>query len=30
MPVCIHVNHALMDGFHVSKYLELFQNFLNE
>ena len=30
MPICIHVNHALMDGFHLSKYLELFQKLLNE
>ncbi len=30
MPISIHVNHALMDGFHVSKYLELFQKLLNE
>lgn len=30
MPVSIHVNHALVDGLHVAKYLELFQNYLNE
>lgn len=30
MPISIHVNHALMDGFHLGKYLELFQKLLNE
>lgn len=25
MPVSIHVHHALMDGFHVGQYVELFQ-----
>jgi len=30
MPVDIHVNHALMDGFHVGKFIERFQELLNE
>jgi len=30
MPVDIHVNHALMDGFHVGKYVERFQELLND
>jgi len=29
LPVDIHVNHALMDGFHVGKYVERFQELLN-
>lgn len=29
MPVSIHVNHALMDGFHVGQYAVLFQELLN-
>ena len=29
MPVSIHVHHGLMDGFHVGKYCELFQDLLN-
>ncbi|MFT3827538.1 MAG: chloramphenicol acetyltransferase [Chitinophagaceae bacterium] len=29
MPVSIHVNHALMDGYHVGMYLEMFQELLN-
>jgi len=29
MPVSIHVNHALMDGFHVGQYAALFQELLN-
>lgn len=29
MPVSIHVNHALMDGFHVSKFVDRFQILLN-
>jgi len=28
LPVDIHVNHALMDGFHVGKYVERFQELL--
>jgi len=28
LPVDIHVNHALMDGFHVGKYIERFQELL--
>lgn len=30
MPVDIHANHALMDGFHVGKFIERFQKLLNE
>jgi len=30
MPVDIHVNHALMDGFHVGKFIEKFQELLNQ
>lgn len=30
MPVDIHANHALMDGFHVGKFIEHFQKLLNE
>lgn len=30
MPIDIHVNHALVDGLHVGKYLELFQALLND
>ncbi|MFH0735210.1 MAG: chloramphenicol acetyltransferase [bacterium] len=30
MPVSIHVNHALVDGFHGGRYYELFQNLLDE
>lgn len=30
LPVSIHVNHALVDGLHVGKYLELFQKYLDE
>lgn len=30
LPVSIDVHHALMDGYHVGKYLELFQKYLNE
>ena len=29
MPVAVHVNHALVDGIHVGKFLEEFQNNLN-
>lgn len=29
MPVSIHVHHALMDGFHVGKYIEEFQKLMN-
>lgn len=29
MPVSIHAHHGLMDGYHVSKFIELFQNHLN-
>ncbi len=28
LPVDIHVNHALMDGFHVGKYVERYQELL--
>jgi chloramphenicol O-acetyltransferase type A len=30
MPIDIHVNHALIDGLHVGKYLELLQKLLDE
>lgn len=30
MPVSIHVNHALMDGYHVSLFVEEFQRLMNE
>lgn len=30
LPVDVHVNHALMDGFHVGKFFERFQQLLNE
>ena len=30
LPVSIEANHALADGFHIAKYLENFQLFLNE
>lgn len=29
MPVSIHVHHALMDGFHVGEFTELFQRLMN-
>jgi len=29
MPVSIEVHHALMDGIHVAKFLDLFQHYLN-
>ena len=29
MPVSIEAHHGLMDGFHLAKYLEEFQNQLN-
>ncbi len=30
MPVSIHVNHALMDGYHVGEYVNLFQELMNK
>ncbi len=30
MPVSIHVHHALLDGFHVGQYVDLFQQMLND
>lgn len=30
MPVSIHVNHALMDGFYVGQFVDLFQQGMNE
>ena len=30
MPVSIHVHHGLVDGFHMGKYVELFQQLMNE
>lgn len=29
MPVSVHVHHALMDGYHVGKFLERYQELLN-
>lgn len=29
MPVSVHVNHALMDGYHVALFLEKFQDVMN-
>lgn len=29
MPVSVHVHHALMDGYHVGRFLERFQELLN-
>ena len=30
MPVSVHVHHALMDGFHVGQFINLFQEELNK
>jgi len=30
MPVDVHANHAVMDGFHVSKFIERFQELLKQ
>jgi chloramphenicol O-acetyltransferase type A len=30
LPVSIHVHHALMDGYDVAKYIDLFQDLMNE
>lgn len=30
MPISIHVHHALMDGYHVGMFVELFQKLMNE
>lgn len=30
MPVSIHVNHALMDGFHVAQFVDAYQELLNK
>lgn len=30
MPLSIHVHHALMDGYDVAKYIDLFQQLMNE
>lgn len=30
MPMSVHVNHALMDGYHVGQYVEYFQKLLNQ
>ncbi|WP_160714203.1 chloramphenicol acetyltransferase [Chitinophaga solisilvae] len=29
MPVSVHVHHALMDGYHVGRFLEVFQETMN-
>ncbi len=30
MPMSVHVHHALMDGYHVGQYIDLFQQLMNE
>lgn len=30
MPMSVHVHHALMDGYDVAKYIDLFQEMMNE
>jgi len=30
MPISVSANHALMDGFHIAKHLELFEKYLAE
>jgi chloramphenicol O-acetyltransferase type A len=30
MPVSVHVNHAVMDGYHISMFIEKFQQQLNQ
>jgi len=30
MPVSIHVHHALMDGFHVGQFINLFQELMHQ
>lgn len=30
MPLSIHVHHALMDGFHVGQYIDLYQQLLSQ
>jgi chloramphenicol O-acetyltransferase type A len=30
MPMSVHVHHALMDGYEVAKYIDLFQELMNE
>ncbi|MGN7986565.1 CatA-like O-acetyltransferase [Pedobacter sp. 22226] len=30
MPVSIHVNHALMDGYHVAQFVDAYQDLLNK
>jgi len=30
MPVSVYAHHALMDGYHVGRYFELFQKLMNE
>ena len=29
MPMSVHVHHALMDGFHVAQYIDMFEELLN-
>lgn len=29
MPVSVHVNHGLVDGYHISQYLETFETLMN-
>lgn len=30
MSVAVHANHALMDGYHVAKFIKLFQDLMND
>lgn len=30
MPMAVHVHHALLDGFHVGQFVDLFQNEMNK
>lgn len=30
MPVAVHVHHALMDGYHVGQFIEIFQKLMSE
>lgn len=29
MPMSVHANHAVMDGYHIGRYVELFQELMN-
>lgn len=30
MPISVHVHHGLMDGYHVARFIDRFQQLLNE